>query len=329
MVAATVLMPMPDMNANAQMVANRLRKNFARLKGWLKQQKITCYRLYDADLPEFAAAVDVYTTTDDERWAHVQEYQAPASIPEEKARARLEDLLTGVGQALDIPPERIAVKTRTRAKGGSQYGRMEHRGDTLTVREDAVQLEVNLFDYLDTGLFLDHRPARRAIAGLAQGRRFLNLFCYTASVTMHAATGGAAHSTSVDLSGTYLKWAARNLALNGLAAKHHRFVQADVMGWLSSQSDRYDLIFCDPPTFSNSKRAEDFDVQRDHVALLRGATRLLSADGVLIFSNNNRRFELSNEVHRFASVAETSDRMLDRDFARNPRIHRVWELRGR
>ncbi len=314
------------MNANAQMVANRLRKNAARLKGWLKQQQITCYRLYDADLPEYAAAVDVYEDIGGDLWVHVQEYQAPATIPEDKARSRLEDLLAGVGLALDVAPERVAVKTRTRAKGGSQYGRMEHRGETLVVREGQVQMEVNLFDYLDTGLFLDHRPARRYVAAQAAGRRFLNLFCYTASVTMHAATGGAARSTSVDLSGTYLKWAARNLTLNGLPSVHHQFVQADVMSWLNGQNDRYDLIFCDPPTFSNSKRAEDFDVQRDHVALLRGAMKLLAADGTMIFSNNNRRFVLSEEVLAFARVEEISKRMLDRDFSRNPRIHRVWEL---
>ncbi|MCP5179893.1 MAG: class I SAM-dependent methyltransferase [Pseudomonadales bacterium] len=314
-------------SAGGAMVANRLRRNAARLKGWLTQQHIGCYRLYDADMPEYAAAVDVYTAEDGLRYAHVQEYQAPASIPPEKAARRLAELLEGVATALDIPAARIACKTRARAKGGGQYGRQAARDEWLVVREGAARLQINLWDYLDTGLFLDHRPVRLAIAGRSRNCRVLNLFCYTATASVHAALGGALASVSVDLSLTYLDWAARNFRLNGLDDARHRREHADVLRWLAASREQFDLIFCDPPTFSNSKRADDFDVQRDHARLLRLAMQRLAPAGTLIFSNNYRRFALDTAaVSAFARVAETTPRTIDRDFARNPGIHRVFEL---
>jgi 23S rRNA (guanine2445-N2)-methyltransferase / 23S rRNA (guanine2069-N7)-methyltransferase len=229
----------------------------------------------------------------------------------------------------EIPRERIATKTRERGKGGSKYGKMESRGEFLRVREGTATLEVNLHDYLDTGLFLDHRPLRRRIASEAKGARFLNLFCYTGVASVHAGLGGAATTTSVDLSGTYLDWAARNLALNGLSGQRHRLVQADALAWLEAERGQYDLVFCDPPTFSNSKRAEDFDTQRDHVRLLRAAVARLAPDGLLLFSNNYRRFRLDDEaLAEFAQVREVSAATIDPDFERNPRIHRAWEVRA-
>jgi len=314
------------------MVANRLRKNLKRLNSWRRRNDITCFRVYDADLPEYAAAIDVYQEEGGlaRRFLHVQEYQAPKAIPEEVTARRLDELLAAAVEVFELPPAQVALKTRARGKGGSKYGRMADRAEFVPVREEQVLLQINLFDYLDTGLFLDHRPVRRRIRNLAAGQRFLNLFCYTASATAHAAVGGAASSVSVDLSATYLDWGQRNLAMNGISSVAHRFERADVMRWLEQDRDSYDLIFCDPPTFSNSKSADDFDVQREHVRLLRLAMARLAPEGLLLFSNNFRRFRLEEEaVTTFAEARDITPTSLDEDFRRNPRIHACWELRHR
>ena len=312
----------------AQMVANRLRKNVARLKGWREREGVTCWRAYDADIPEYAAAIDVYASEPDGTpWLHVQEYAAPADVPVELARRRLNDLLLAARDVFGLPRERVALKTRSVGKGGAKYGRLDRRGELLTVREGRARLRVNLFDYLDTGLFLDHRPLRLRIAHEAPGTRFLNLFCYTGAATVHAAVAGAATTTSVDLSATYLEWLADNLRGNGIGGTRHRIAQADAMAWLEADHGEYDLVFCDPPTFSNSKRAGDFDVQREHVRLLRAATARLSRDGVLYFSNNYRRFRLDEDaVAQFARVQDITASTIPPDFSRDPRIHRCWRL---
>jgi 23S rRNA (guanine2445-N2)-methyltransferase / 23S rRNA (guanine2069-N7)-methyltransferase len=319
----------PELSPGAVMAANRLRKNARHLRGWRRRQGVDCYRVYDADLPEYSAAVDLYQEVGGPQrlFAHVQEYQAPDSIPEAVAEARLRELLDAVLAVFAIEPGCLAVKTRKRGKGGSKYGRMATRGESAVVREGAVLLEVNLFDYLDTGLFLDHRPVRVRLGRDAAGCSMLNLFCYTAAATVHAAAGGATRTISVDLSATYLDWARRNLLLNHLVLEPHALVQADVMTWLRQDSGTYDVIFCDPPTFSNSKRAEDFDVQRQHVELLALAMARLAPGGLLLFSNNFRRFRLDEgAVTAFARIAEITRATLDPDFARNPRVHRCWEL---
>ena len=313
----------------AQMVANRLRKNLRALKSWRAREGVACFRAYDADLPEYAAAIDVYAEADDpdRLWLHVQEYAAPASVPEQTARRRLGDLLAAAREVFELPQERIAVKTRARGKGGSKYGRMDARGEYIVVREGGARLRVNLFDWLDTGLFLDHRPLRARIAAEAEGKRFLNLFCYTGAATVQAAIGGAAQTTSVDLSATYLQWLADNLGENGIGGGAHRLEQADAMAWLQAEQGEYDLIFCDPPTFSNSARADDFDIQREHVRLLQAAVARLAPGGVLYFSNNFRRFRLdADAVAQFARCEDITPATIPQDFSRNPRIHRAWRL---
>ncbi len=262
-------------------------------------------------------------------WLHVQEYAPPADIPEQVARDRLRDLVRAAGVALEVPRERIAVKTRYRAKGGSKYGRFDQRNEFLLVEEGGLRLRVNLFDYLDTGLFLDHRPVRARIREIARDKRFLNLFCYTATASVHAAVGGARSTTSVDLSATYLEWAARNFTLNGCTGEKHQLVQADVLEWLRHDHGRYDLIFVDPPTFSNSKRAEDFDVQRDHAELLALCSERLAPEGVIVFSNNSRRFTLDAGLQQTFEVRDITAATIPFDFVRNPRIHRCYELRRR
>jgi 23S rRNA (guanine2445-N2)-methyltransferase / 23S rRNA (guanine2069-N7)-methyltransferase len=316
-----------ELSDGAKMVANRLRKNLDRLRRWRQQEGVACFRAYDADIPEYACAVDVYATVDDETWLHVQEYAAPADIPEAVARKRLNDLLSAACEVFAVPRERVALKTRSTGKGGAKYGRFDHRGEFLVVEEGAAKLRVNLFDYLDTGLFLDHRPLRARMATEARGKRFLNLFCYTGAATVQAAVQGAAQTTSVDLSATYLEWLADNLRGNGVGGTRHRIAQADALRWIEADRGEYDVVFCDPPTFSNSKRAEDFDVQRDHARLLRAIVARLAPGGVLYFSNNFRRFRLDEAgIAQFAAVEDISASTIPPDFARNPRIHRAWRV---
>ena len=318
------------LSEGAQMVANRLRKNLKKLKAWREREGVDCFRAYDADLPEYAAAIDVYTATGGDAWLHVQEYAAPAEIPEPVQRRRLNELMAAAREVFQVPREHVALKTRTRGKGGSKYGRFDQRGEFIVVREGDARLRVNLFDYLDTGLFLDHRPLRLRIAAEAEDTRFLNLFGYTGAATVQAAVGRARATTTVDLSATYLQWCADNLAENGIGGARHKLVQADAVSWLEADRGEYDLVFCDPPTFSNSKRAGDFDVQAEHVRLLRAAVDRLSADGVLYFSNNFRRFKLDEAaVAEFARFEEISAATIPPDFARHARIHRCWRLARR
>ncbi len=319
-----------ELPEGARMVANRLRKNLDKLARWRQQEQVACFRAYDADIPEYACAVDVYTTLAGDTWLHVQEYAAPADIPGATTRKRLNDLLLAVREVFAVPRERVAVKTRSTGKGGSKYGHFDHRGEFLLVEEGAAKLQVNLFDYLDTGLFLDHRPLRARMALESRGRHFLNLFCYTGVATVQAAVQGAAQTTSVDLSATYLEWLADNLRENGIGGTRHRIAQADALKWLEADHGAYDVVFCDPPTFSNSKRADDFDVQRDHVRLLRAAVARLAPGGALYFSNNFRRFRLDEAaIAAFAQVEDISASTIPPDFARNPRIHRAWRIVAR
>ncbi|HJU38193.1 MAG TPA: bifunctional 23S rRNA (guanine(2069)-N(7))-methyltransferase RlmK/23S rRNA (guanine(2445)-N(2))-methyltransferase RlmL, partial [Tahibacter sp.] len=310
------------LSEGAQMLKNRLEKNRRHLKKRVEREHVECWRLYDADLPEYAAAIDVYGDH-----LHIQEYQAPASIPEETARTRWRELVRVAGETLGVPREKIALKQRYRAKGGEKYGRMDQRGELLEVEEGGLRFFVNLWDYLDTGLFLDHRPLRARVRELARGKRFLNLFCYTGTVSVYAAAGGAASTTSVDLSTTYLEWASRNLTLNGHAGAKHRLVQADALAFAQTDRGTYDLIFVDPPTFSNSKRAADFDVQRDHATLLLACAERLAPGGLILFSNNFRRFSLDTAALAGLDTRDISASTIPFDFERDPKIHRAWELR--
>jgi 23S rRNA (guanine2445-N2)-methyltransferase / 23S rRNA (guanine2069-N7)-methyltransferase len=205
---------------------------------------------------------------------------------------------------------------------------MDERGEFLRVEEGRLTFRVNLFDYLDTGLFLDHRPLRARIGELAAGKRFLNLFCYTATASVHAAAGEARTTTSVDLSATYLEWASRNFTLNGFSGAAHQLVQADVLAWLEHERGTFDLIFVDPPTFSNSKRTDDFDVQRDHVRLLKLCVARLARDGLILFSNNARRFKLDRDALGGCDVRDITPSTLPFDYSRNPRIHSCYEIRN-
>ena len=310
------------LSQGGQMVANRLRKNLKRLTPWLRREDVTCYRVYDADIPEYAAAIDVY-----EGRLHIAEYAAPKEIPEQKAAERFAQLVEGAREVFEVAAtDQIAVKQRLRQRGADQYQRLETTRERIVVREGRVKALVNLHDYLDTGLFLDHRPLRTWLGKEASGGHFLNLFSYTGVATLHAALGGATTSTSVDSSATYLDWFNANLALNGLSERQHRGVRADVRDWLSEETRTYDLIMVDPPSFSNSKGQADFDVQRDHLSLLELAMACLSEGGVLYFSTNHRKFVLDPEVEQTWQVKDVTQGSIPEDFSRNQRVHACWRL---
>jgi 23S rRNA (guanine2445-N2)-methyltransferase / 23S rRNA (guanine2069-N7)-methyltransferase len=319
------------LSPGGEMVRNRILKNLRNLKKYLARENIGCFRVYDADLPEYAAAIDVYrgrpaNGREELSYLHVQEYAAPATVDANAARTRLRDLLRAAGEALDVPRERIALKVRRRGKGGSKYGKLDARGEALIVEEGGLRFEVNLLDYLDTGLFLDHRSVRAKLRELARGKRFLNLFAYTGTASVYAAAGGASETVSVDLSATYLEWASRNLDLNGFGGARHKLAQADAFAFLRADHGRYGLIYVDPPTFSNSKRAQDFDVQRDHVALLESCAERLEPHGAIVFSNNARRFRLDALLSERLVIEDLTRASIPPDFSRRPDIHGCWLL---
>lgn len=313
----------------AAMLANRLRKNLKNLGRWARQSGVSCYRLYDADLPEYAVAVDVYSG--DRLWVHVQEYEAPATIDPARAETRLVEALAVIPVVLEVPHQQVFLKVRRRQKGTAQYEKQAEKGQFHTVEEAGLKFLVNFDDYLDTGLFLDHRITRDLIGGAAGGKSFLNLFAYTGTATVHAVRGGATSTTTVDLSRTYLDWALRNLELNDLQGAAHQFIQADCVEWLQeavASHWRYDLIFLDPPTFSTSKRMRaTLDIQRDHVELIRQCLSLLTPDGTLIFSTNHRKFKLDEAGLAPSRIEDISRQTLPKDFERNPRIHYCWRIK--
>ncbi|WP_367155116.1 bifunctional 23S rRNA (guanine(2069)-N(7))-methyltransferase RlmK/23S rRNA (guanine(2445)-N(2))-methyltransferase RlmL [Methylomonas sp. HYX-M1] len=313
----------------AEMFGNRLRKNLKKLSKWLAQNDVRCYRAYDADLPEYAVAVDVYRG--EKIWVSVQEYESPKSIDPAKANLRLAGAMAEIPKVMQVPADQVFLKVRRKQKASDQYEKLGERGCYHVVEEGGCKFWVNFEDYLDTGLFLDHRPIRLLIQQQAAGKRFLNLFAYTGSATVHAAVGGAVSSVTVDMSNTYLDWAGRNFELNGIRGGH-KLVRADCVQWLAEQvaarnKPQFDLIFLDPPTFSNSKKMETvFDVQRDHVQLIRNALALLVPGGVLYFSTNFRRFKMDEQALTGVTLQDISAATIPEDFARDPKIHYCWRI---
>ncbi|HDR1902208.1 TPA: bifunctional 23S rRNA (guanine(2069)-N(7))-methyltransferase RlmK/23S rRNA (guanine(2445)-N(2))-methyltransferase RlmL [Pasteurella multocida] len=306
--------------------ANRLQKNSKKIEKWARQQGINAYRLYDADLPEYNLAVDRY---DDH--IVVQEYAAPKNIDENKALQRLLDAVTATLQVTGVETNKLILKVRQKQKGTNQYEKLANKGDYFYVNEYGAKLWVNLTDYLDTGLFLDHRLTRKMLGEMAKGKDVLNLFAYTGSATVHMALGGAKSTTTVDMSNTYLNWAEQNLLLNELEGKQHKLIQADCLQWLARCDRQFDLIFVDPPTFSNSKRMEDsWDVQRDHIKLMTQLKRILRPNGTIVFSNNKRGFKMDVEGLETLglSAVDITAKTLPLDFERNKQIHNCWVVRG-
>ncbi len=311
-----------SLSEGSRMLANRIRKNLKKLKSWVKQTNTTCYRVYDADLPEYAVAVDLY-----EGRVHVQEYAPPKTVPLHKAQQRLADAIDAVAEVFELNRHDVHVKQRTRQSGKSQYERMDSKGNFFNVQDGDAKIKVNLTDYLDTGLFLDHRPIRQWMAKQIEGKRFLNLFAYTGVASVQCAIAGAKEITTVDMSSTYLNWACDNFELNGfdVESEQYRFVKADCVDWLGKAEGKYDLIFMDPPSFSNSKKMEGvLDIQRDHVSLIENAMKLLTEEGVLVFSNNLRSFKLDEESLTDFAFSDVSARSIPKDFERRQKIHKCW-----
>jgi 23S rRNA (guanine2445-N2)-methyltransferase / 23S rRNA (guanine2069-N7)-methyltransferase len=315
----------------SQMFGNRVGKNLKQLRKWAEREQVSCYRIYDADMPEYSFAIDRYSEADGERvWLNVQEYAAPKTIEPEAVQRRRAEALAALPGATAVPVERIHLRQRRRTARGDQYEKLDESGEYHVVGEGGLKFWVNFTDYLDTGLFLDHRLTRQRLRERAAGKRFLNLFAYTGSATVYAAAGRARETTTIDMSATYLEWAKNNLTLNGFKGPEHMLLQEDCISWLKTAvAERrvYDLIFLDPPTFSNSKRMEDIhDVQRDHAELIHRCMALLAPGGKLVFSTNAQKFRMDAEVGERYNVADISRATLPKDFERNPRIHQCYEL---
>ncbi|MEO7775174.1 MAG: bifunctional 23S rRNA (guanine(2069)-N(7))-methyltransferase RlmK/23S rRNA (guanine(2445)-N(2))-methyltransferase RlmL [Steroidobacteraceae bacterium] len=315
----------------ARMFANRLGKNLDRLSKRARREGTTCYRLYDADMPEYALAIDLYHCIDDGRpRLFVQEYAAPAEIEPQAVRRRRDEALSVLPEVTGISLDDIHLRTRQRQRGSSQYEKLDSKRQMHVIDDRGAKLQVNFTDYLDTGVFLDHRSTRVALGAAASGKRFLNLFAYTGSATVHALLGGATSTLSIDLSHTYNDWTLANLELNGLRGERNVVLRADCREWLTSQprEPAFDLIFLDPPTFSNSKRMEGvLDLQRDHHELIEACMGLLSRDGLLVFSTNAQRFKLESQLLERFAVRDITRSSIPFDFERNPRIHTCFELR--
>ncbi|WP_352338681.1 bifunctional 23S rRNA (guanine(2069)-N(7))-methyltransferase RlmK/23S rRNA (guanine(2445)-N(2))-methyltransferase RlmL [Psychrobacter sp. 16-MNA-CIBAN-0192] len=309
---------------------NRLQKNLGRLKKQASKENVSNLRVYNADLPDFKVAIDLYGD-----YVHVQEYAPPKTIPPETAKKRFNLALMGIREVFGINREQIFIKTRARQSGNDQYskqGNTEKRGKFYIAREDGAYFYVNFTDYLDTGLFIDHRNMRARIKANSKGKAVLNLFAYTCTASVHAALAGAKKVTSVDLSQNYLDWGKQNFALNGLnvSGNKYHFVAADIFEWIKDNTEQFDIIFIDPPTFSNSKKFQGtFDVQRDHTALINRAMNRLTADGVLYFSNNFTRFELDEQLTERYNIIDITAQTIGFDFDVKKPIHQSFEIRHR
>ncbi len=306
---------------NPQALTNRLLKNQRHLGKWARREGIDAYRLYDRDIPEFPFSIDRYAD-----WLHIQHYEKKREISDQQ----LHDIVAAISETMDIPRSQLSLKTRKRQRGTEQYEKAVLQSPSFQVMERGLSFEVNLLNYLDTGLFLDHRDTRQMIREQAAGKRFLNLFAYTGSFTVYAAAGGASRTTTVDMSKTYQAWSQRNLEHNHLADdSRHRFLQSDVLGLMHDmrvEKRRFDLIMLDPPSFSNSKRMNDsFDIQRDQLDLLTRTLAVLAPDGQLFFSNNRQGFKLDPRITDQAEVTEITGQTIPADFKRH-RPHRCWKL---
>ena len=314
-------------HSHAQMLANRVGKRARHLRKWARRSGVTCYRLYDRDIPEIPLAIDWY-----EGRLHVSTYHRHGEA--ERSSDGLDEMLAAVRVVLDVPADACFVKHHQRQRGLQQYERIDQAADRYIVHEGPLAFRINLGGYLDTGLFLDHRRLRTRVHDEARGKRFLNLFAYTGAFTVHAAAGGARSTASVDLSKTYLDWIEDNLSLNGLTATQgkHRLLREDARRFLAQarrdRHERFDLVVVDPPTFSNSKRMQgELDLQRDHVALLNDVLAITAPGGTVYFSTNARRFRLEGDDLDAARVDEITAETQPADFRRRP--HRAWRLAPR
>lgn len=306
---------MSDLNT----IQNRIEKNYKHRAKWAKKEGLEAYRIYEKDIPEFPFIVDVYKD-----FAVIFE-KRDSEIDAEKFD-HFEFIITAVKNVLKLPEEKVVIKSRFRQKGNIQYERIDSKNEYFSIKEYQANFLVNLFDYLDTGLFLDHRPMRQIIFKESAGKKVLNLFSYTGSVSVMAALGGAQSVTSVDLSATYQDWAKKNFEHNNISLRNHTFNTQSALEYLEKSNASFDLIFIDPPTFSNSKKMQDdFEVEKDQVFLIKHCLRLLSPNGTIYFSNNKRKFRLDSQISEMAIVKDITSSTIPMDF-RDPKIHHCFKI---
>lgn len=304
-------------------IKNRIKKNVANLEAWAKKFKIDAYRIYERDIPDYPFIVDRYNDK-----FIVYDRSIDSIDSREDKQEHFPELLAALREIFGVDDSKIIVKRRSRQKGEAQYEKIDESNHTETVREGEALFKVNLYDYLDTGLFLDHRLMRDKIRKQSSDKDVLNLFCYTGSVSVFAALGGA-RVTSVDMSATYSRWAQDNFRLNNLDPDKHTFITENALEYLAApHKERFDLIFLDPPTFSNSKKMDSsFEVERDQTFLVESCMKLLKPDGVLFFSNNKRSFKLEPALSEKYFVRDITASTIPKDF-RDQKIHRVFEIRA-
>ena len=305
--------------ADQKTIQNRIEKNYKHRAKWARKEGLEAFRIYEKDIPEFPFIVDIYKD-----FAVIFE-KRDDEIDAEKFD-HFNYIISAVKNVLNLPEEKIIIKSRMKQKGATQYERLEERNEFIGVKEYQAEFLVNLHDYLDTGLFLDHRPMRQLIYNEARGKKFLNLFSYTGAVSVMAALGGATHVTSVDLSSTYQDWARKNFEHNKISMKEHNFIIQNALDYLEKAVNKFDLIFLDPPTFSNSKKMEDdFEVEKDQIVLIKNCLRLLSPGGTLYFSNNKRKFKLDPIIAELAVVQDITEKTIPMDF-RDQKIHHCYKI---
>ena len=305
--------------ADQKTIQNRIEKNYKHRAKWARKEGLEAFRIYELDIPEFPFIVDLYKD-----FAVIFE-KRDDEIDAEKFD-HFNFIISAVKQVLNLPEEKIIIKSRMKQKGTVQYERLEERNEFIGVKEYQANYLVNLYDYLDTGLFLDHRPMRQMIFNEAQGKKFLNLFSYTGTVSVMAALGGASHVTSVDLSSTYQDWARKNFEHNKISMKEHNFIVQNALDYLQKAVNKFDLIFLDPPTFSNSKKMEDdFEVEKDQIVLVKNCLKLLNPNGTLYFSNNKRKFKLDPSILDMAAVQDITEKTIPIDF-RDRKIHHCYKI---
>lgn len=299
-----------------EMFENRLRKRCKHLKKWAKREAVSCYRIYDRDIPEFPFSIDLY-----EHKVYFAEFERDNPRTPEEQEAWLAQCKEACCKILGISENDLYMRQRQQQKGSNQYTKIAEQQNRLIVEENGLRFMVNLSDYLDTGLFLDHRITRAMVAAEAQQKHFLNLFAYTGSFSVYAAAGGAASTTTLDMSATYLQWAQDNMRLNSFTSHVHTYIQTDVLQWLHAPPPKlplFNLAVIDPPTFSNSKRMKGiFDVQRDHKALISKVLRLMETGGVLYFSTNYRRFKPDFETLSLSEIKDITSLTIPEDFKNN------------
>ena len=305
--------------ADLHTIKNRIEKNYKHRAKWARREGLEAFRIYEKDIPEFPFIVDVYKD-------HAVIFEKRDNEIDAEKFDHFNFIISAVKDVLNLPEEKVVIKSRMKQKGATQYERLEERNEVMAVREYQAEYLVNLHDYLDTGLFLDHRPMRQVIYKEAKGKKFLNLFSYTGAVSVMAALGGASHVTSVDISNTYQEWARKNFEHNKISMKEHNFIVQSALEYIEKAQTKFDLIFLDPPTFSNSKKMDDdFEVEEDQVALIKNCLRLLNPGGTLYFSNNKRKFKLDTEVLAMADVKDITASTIPLDF-RDQKIHHCFKI---